>query len=79
MGKESLVILNLSISRRFLPTHLYLDDLKALREDVAIQMAIGRKNIPDPTTAGDFCRRFSEEGVEKNTYPSKENIPAKRL
>lgn len=22
-------------------------------------MAIGRKDIPDPTTAGDFCRRFS--------------------
>ena len=37
----------------------YLDDLEALREDVAIQMTIGRKDIPDPTTAGDFCRRFS--------------------
>jgi len=37
----------------------YLDDLEALREDVAIQKAIGRKNIPDPTTAGDFCRRFT--------------------
>lgn len=37
----------------------YLDDLEALREDVAIQKAIGRKDIPDPTTAGDFCRRFT--------------------
>jgi len=37
----------------------YLDDLEALRQDVTIQMAIGRKDIPDPTTAGDFCRRFS--------------------
>lgn len=37
----------------------YLDDLEALREDVAIQKAIGRRAIPDPTTAGDFCRRFS--------------------
>ncbi|KXK30805.1 MAG: hypothetical protein UZ01_01164 [Candidatus Brocadia sinica] len=37
----------------------YLDDLEALREDVAIQMAIGRKDIPEPTTAGDFRRRFS--------------------
>jgi hypothetical protein len=37
----------------------YLDDLEALREDVAIQRAIGRKEIPDPTTAGDFCRRFT--------------------
>ena len=37
----------------------YVDDLEALREDVAIQRAIGRKEIPDPTTAGDFCRRFT--------------------
>jgi len=36
----------------------FLDDLEALREDVAIKVAIGRKEIPDPTTAGDFCRRF---------------------
>ncbi len=37
----------------------YLEDLEALREDLAIQRAIGRKEIPDPTTAGDFCRRFT--------------------
>jgi hypothetical protein len=37
----------------------YLEDLEALREDVAIQRVIGRKDIPDPTTAGDFCRRFT--------------------
>ncbi len=37
----------------------YLDDLEALREDIAIQRAIGRKEIPDPTTTGDFCRRFT--------------------
>jgi len=37
----------------------FLDDLEALREDVAIQRAIGRKDIPDPTTAADFCRRFT--------------------
>jgi hypothetical protein len=37
----------------------YLNDLEALQEDIAIQKAIGRKEIPDPTTAGDFCRRFT--------------------
>ncbi len=37
----------------------FLEDLEALREDVAIQRAIGRKDLPDPTTAGDFCRRFT--------------------
>lgn len=29
-----------------------------MREDVAIKKVIGREEIPDPTTAGDFCRRF---------------------
>lgn len=37
----------------------FLDDIEALREDTAIKKAIGRDEIPDPTTAGDFCRRFS--------------------
>jgi hypothetical protein len=37
----------------------YLEDLEALREDVAIQRVIGRTDLPDPTTAGDFCRRFT--------------------
>jgi hypothetical protein len=37
----------------------FIDDLEALREDGAIQRAIGRKDIPDPTTAADFCRRFT--------------------
>ena len=37
----------------------FVEDLEALREDVAIQKAIGRKDIPDPTTAADFCRRFT--------------------
>ena len=37
----------------------FVDDLEALREDTVIQRAIGRKDIPDPTTAADFCRRFT--------------------
>jgi hypothetical protein len=37
----------------------FVEDLEALREDVAIQRALGRKDIPDPTTAADFCRRFT--------------------
>jgi hypothetical protein len=37
----------------------FVDDLEALRQDPVIQRAIGRKDIPDPTTAGDFCRRFT--------------------
>ncbi len=37
----------------------FMDDLEALREDTVIQKVIGRKDIPDPTTAADFCRRFT--------------------
>jgi hypothetical protein len=36
----------------------YLEDLEALREDGALKAVIGRVEIPDPTTAADFCRRF---------------------
>lgn len=36
----------------------YLDDMEALREDAAAKRIIGREETPDPTTAGDFCRRF---------------------
>ncbi len=34
----------------------YLDNFEALRENVAIQKATGRKEIPDPSPAADFCR-----------------------
>jgi hypothetical protein len=35
-----------------------LQDLELLRNDEAYLDAIGASRIPDPTTAGDFCRRF---------------------
>lgn len=35
-----------------------LDDLEHRRNDVAFLDALGARTIPDPTTAGDFCRRF---------------------
>ena len=37
----------------------YQEGLEALREDEAIQRANGRMDLPDPTTAGDFYRRFT--------------------
>jgi len=39
-----------------------LEDLERLRNDEVYLDALGAQRIPDPTTAGDFCRRFS--GVE---------------
>jgi hypothetical protein len=35
-----------------------LEDLERLRSDEAYLDALGASRIPDPTTAGDFCRRF---------------------
>lgn len=40
-----------------------LEDIERLRHDTAYMNALGAELIPDPTTAGDFCRRFSEEDV----------------
>ncbi len=42
-----------------------LEDIERLRHDPAYMDALGAKLIPDPTTAGDFCRRFSEADVLK--------------
>ena len=40
-----------------------LDDLELLRNDDNYLTALDARAIPDPTTAGDFCRRFSEEDI----------------
>jgi len=37
-----------------------LDDLESLRNNPAFLDALGATRIPDPTTAGDFLRRFDE-------------------
>jgi hypothetical protein len=41
-----------------------LEDLERLRTDEAYLDGLGAQRIPDPTTAGDFCRRFTEADVE---------------
>lgn len=40
-----------------------LEDIERLRHDTAYMNALGADLIPDPTTAGDFCRRFTEDDV----------------
>lgn len=43
-----------------------LEDIELLRNDEAYLDGLGASRIPDPTTAGDFCRRFeSAEAVNK--------------
>jgi Transposase DDE domain group 1 len=39
-----------------------LQDLEQLRNDEGYLDALGTQRIPDPTTAGDFCRRFESAG-----------------
>jgi hypothetical protein len=41
-----------------------LDDIELRRNDPAFLDSLGAKSIPDPTTAGDFCRRFEPADVE---------------
>jgi hypothetical protein len=37
---------------------------RARRQDEVYLDALGAQRIPDPTTAGDFCRRFDEPAIE---------------
>jgi Transposase DDE domain group 1 len=40
-----------------------LEGIERLRHDSAYMTAVGADLIPDPTTAGDFCRRFTQADV----------------
>jgi len=40
-----------------------LQDLELRRQDEVFLDALGARRLPDPTTAGDFCRRFTEASV----------------
>lgn len=42
-----------------------LEHLEVRRNDEVYLDALGAIRIPDPTTAGDFCRRFAEADVER--------------
>jgi Transposase DDE domain group 1 len=40
-----------------------LDDIEARRTDAVFLDGLGADALPDPTTAGDFCRRFDEASI----------------
>ena len=40
-----------------------LDDIELRRRDQVFLDGIGAASLPDPTTAGDFCRRFDEGSI----------------
>ncbi len=41
-----------------------IEDIELRRNDEVYMNALGAQRIPDPTTEGDFCRRFTEADVE---------------
>ena len=58
---ESDHVLNLAFN--MLAGGTCIEDLELLRNDEVYLDALGAQRIPDPTTAGDFCRRFDEVDV----------------
>ena len=54
----------LNIAYNILSGGTCLEDLELWRNDEVYLDALGAQRIPDPTTAGDFCRRFKENDVE---------------
>lgn len=59
--RESDHVLNLAYN--VLAGGRVLDDLELRRHDPAYLDALGARAIPDPTTAGDFCRRLDEAAI----------------
>lgn len=54
----------LSLAYNILAGGTCLEDLERLRQDEALLDTLGAARLPDPTTAGDFCRRFDEAQVD---------------
>src|SRR3954471_11689643 len=53
----------LNIALNILAGGSRIEHLELRRNDEVYLDALGARRIPDPTTAGDFCRRFSEPDV----------------
>jgi len=54
----------LNIAYNLLSGGSCLEDIELWRNDEVFLNALGAQRIPDPTTEGDFCRRFRPEDVE---------------
>jgi Transposase DDE domain group 1 len=59
---ESDHVLNLALNT--LCDATCLQDIELRRNDEVFLDALGADAIPDPTTAGDFCRRFTEDSLD---------------
>lgn len=54
----------LNIAYNILAGGMRLEDIELRRNDEVFLNALGAQRIPDPTTAGDFTRRFEREDIE---------------
>ena len=54
----------LNIAYNILAGGTCLEDIERWRNDEVYLDALGAQRIPDPTTAGDFCRRFEKRDIE---------------
>mgnify|MGYP000188673121 CR=1 FL=1 len=54
----------LNIAYNLLAGGTCLEHLELRRSDEAYLDALGARRVPDPTTAGDFCRRFTAEDID---------------
>ena len=55
----------LNIAYNVLTDGKSLEDIERLRNDTTYMNGLGADRIPDPTTAGDFLRRFDESSILK--------------
>lgn len=55
----------LNIAYNLLAGGTCLEHLEQRRTDAAYLDALGARRVPDPTTAGDFCRRFDEAAIDR--------------
>jgi len=60
---ESDHVLNIAYNPLCEGTHF--EDIELRRNDINFLDALGARRIPDPTTAGDFCRRFTETDINR--------------
>lgn len=56
----------LSLALNVLAGGTCLEDLELRRQDASYMNSLGAERIPDPTTAGDFTRRFTNEAAALN-------------
>jgi hypothetical protein len=55
----------LNIAYNLLAGGSRLEHIEVRRNDEVYLDTLGAERIPDPTTAGDFCRRFRQDDVEQ--------------